>query len=72
MESCILRPGLLVAQHRRHHPRRRRAERSPEIEAGLEPGRTLNRGVSQRPMNFVQRDRQAAAGIYPNRQGKFR
>ena len=58
-----LRPSLLIPQYNRHHPRRRRVERRPEIEARLHTGRPFDRRLGQRLVDLVQRDGHAAVGI---------
>ncbi len=70
--SRVLRPRLLVAQHRRHHPRCRRVESSPEIEASLHRRRPLDRGFGQRQIDLVQGDGQATVGIDGEGQREFR
>ena len=70
--SPILRPHLLVPDHHRHHPQRRRVERSPEIKARLHPRRPFDRRLGQREINLMQRNRQAAIGIHGESHGEFR
>ena len=72
MHSRVFRRCLLVPQHRRHHPRGRRVERGAEVEAGLYAGWSLNGGLGQRQIDFVQGDGQAAVRVDGEGQSEFR
>ncbi len=70
--SRILTPHLLILQHHRHHPLRRRIERSPKLKTRLHPRRPLDRRLGQRQIHLMQRETQAPIGINREPKAEFR
>ena len=70
--SPILRRHLLILQHHRHHPLRRRVEGSAEFKTRFHPRRPFDRRLGQRQIHLMQREAQARIGINREPKAEFR